>query len=84
MSKSVTLTMLSKYRNNVKSKNMIGDNVKKFRKKKGLTRGISAVKIPTRKIAKKKYFTPRLSTESCFGKLQKREIHPRREISILV
>ena len=37
MSKSVTLTMLSKYGNNVKSKNMIGDNVKKFRKKKGLT-----------------------------------------------
>ncbi len=37
MSKSVTLTMLSKYGNNVKSKNMIGDNVQKFRKKKGLT-----------------------------------------------
>jgi transcriptional regulator with XRE-family HTH domain len=29
--------MLSKYGNNVKSKNMIGDNVKKFRRKKGLT-----------------------------------------------
>lgn len=37
MSKSDTLTMLSKYGNKVKSKNMIGDNVKKFRKKKGLT-----------------------------------------------
>lgn len=37
MSKSVISTMLSKYGNNVKSKNMIGDNVKKFRKKKGLT-----------------------------------------------
>ena len=37
MSKSVTLIMLSKHGNNVKSKNMIGDNVKKFRKKKGLT-----------------------------------------------
>lgn len=37
MSKSVILNMLSKIGNNVKSKNMIGDNVKKFRKKKGLT-----------------------------------------------
>lgn len=37
MSKSVTISMLSKYGNKVKSKNMIGDNVKKFRKKKGLT-----------------------------------------------
>jgi transcriptional regulator with XRE-family HTH domain len=37
MSKRVTLIMLSKYGNNVKGKNMIGDNVKKFRKKKGLT-----------------------------------------------
>ena len=36
MSKSVTLTILSKFGNNVKS-NMIGDNVKKFCKKKGLT-----------------------------------------------
>lgn len=29
--------MISKYGNSVKSKNMVGDNIKKFRKKKGLT-----------------------------------------------
>ena len=37
MSKNVILFILSKVGNNVKDKNMIGDNVKKFRKKEGLT-----------------------------------------------
>jgi len=37
MSKSDILSMLAKVGNNVKDKNMIGDNVKKFRKKKRLT-----------------------------------------------
>ena len=37
MSKNVILFILSKVGNNVKDKNIIGDNVKKFRKKEGLT-----------------------------------------------
>ncbi|GEM_PF-991253 len=44
MLRSVTLTMLSKCANNVKRKNLIGDNIKVFRKKKGLTQDCLAKK----------------------------------------